>query len=147
MRDLIVIAISCLIGISLAIAAGAYVALEDNDFDFSWLREPSSLFQTRLYEDIIVLQYLRDENAIYALLYFRTIKDFVPVRLTLAPNFSMMRQNAIVEDGVIVGATPAEDASPKELFEGTRGAAVMRLGDDGTYILDYLLIGDPFPRP
>ncbi len=137
---------SILIGSLVSAAAGAYVALKDNDFSFAWIRSPDYLFQVQMFEDLVILDYDAETLKLKVMLYSRIMREYQPVTL-IANGLTVARQDAIIEDGVIVGVTPAREASVSDLQAGMRGSGVMRLYKDGVYRIDHLLIGDPFPRP
>lgn len=90
-----------------------------------------------------------DEKAgtITAIVHSRLAGQDIPLRLKISSNFEVDRQDAIVEDGIVVGATNSVPATIADLKKGVRGYGMTSLSDSGEAVITYLLIGDPFPRP
>lgn len=86
-------------------------------------------------------------RTIIAQIYSPAANQFLRQKLKLDEAFSMQRRDAIIEAGVITGARATTAATESELVAGVRGIGIMRNADDGTTLLTYLEIGDPFSRP
>lgn len=95
---------------------------------------------------IMIQTYDPTSRAITALVRSNPASSDIPMRITLLDNGTIERQNAIMENGVYAGAQEKVAASPTDLMPGTRALAHIMLNPDGLFT-DYLLIGNPFPRP
>ncbi len=96
---------------------------------------------------LTVTSYDAASRSMLALVHSAAIHQSVPQLLKLSEDFSMERRDAIIQNGAIVGTKPIVKANENELQPDTRGFGMFHLAEDGSMVIDYLLIGDPFPRP
>jgi len=95
---------------------------------------------------IVIQSYDPATNNLTALVRSNPVSDDIPMRLKLTDNPTIERQDGIVENGTYVGLQEKVSASAADLTAGTRALAHIRL-DQNALSVDYLLIGNPFPRP
>lgn len=58
----------------------------------------------------------------------------------------IQRQTPRIENGVVTGFSPIVPATFEELLPGVHGYAYIRTDNDGRFVAQSILIGDPFPR-
>lgn len=71
----------------------------------------------------------------------------IKTRVKFDPSVTVSRSDVIIENGIVVGATAATEASLQDLKPGARGFARIHLLPDQTYVVRSILFGIPFPRP
>ncbi len=87
------------------------------------------------------------QRAVVAELWSAAVNENIPTLFFLAPDFVIERRDGIMKDGAIVGMTPKKSAALSELQIGMRGFARIHVTPEGRMVLQYLLVGDPLPRP
>jgi hypothetical protein len=68
-------------------------------------------------------------------------------RLQISSSFRAERQDPIIIDGVMTGLKFKKEISLADLKPGMNGIAIVGETNNGSIYIDYLKIGDPFPRP
>lgn len=110
----------------------------------------ATILGTSGYTGYIVIQSFDNESRVMiALMKSALTNQTIPIRLELTKNFYVERQDAIIENGIVVGTKPRVLASLSELTPGTQGLASLYVATTttGATFMNYLLIGNPFPRP
>gem|GEM_PF-2928542 len=96
----------------------------------------------------IVVQSFDERDGVMTIIaHSASIGQELVIRAYLSDSFRLERRDAIMEDGAVVGFKPVTDASLGELRFGVRGVASVWTDDSGKMVVEYILIGDPFPRP
>lgn len=96
---------------------------------------------------LTVLEYDAGSRELIASVRSAAVGQEIRQRLYFDESTTLSRRDAIVENGVLVGAKPIATAKTDDLRPGTRGYAVISIAGDGRAVVKYLIIGDPFPRP
>jgi hypothetical protein len=103
----------------------------------------SKTYQTH----IIVQSFNAPSRTMLALFQNPANGQGVLAQFTVPEQIRVIRRDAIVENGVYVGSTAAQDVSTDVLERGVRALVVVELLDDGTSIARYIMVGHPYPRP
>lgn len=135
---------------ALIVAVGAVIAFEA----YQSLRlekrafEPARFQGTQSYSAYAVIESVDlASNTMTALMRSPSAGLDLRVRFVFDESLVVEKQNAIVENGVVVGRSALEKASIADLQPGVRAIAVLRSSSDGPERIQYALIGDPFPHP
>lgn len=111
------------------------------------VRNPRLTLGIRPYTAHVVIESVNRENrTIRALVYTHAARQRLMMELVYDDALIVEREDAIVEDGIIVGARPLESASLDDLRLDTHGLAVLDLVN-GSHVLRYITIGSPPVRP
>lgn len=96
---------------------------------------------------LVVESFDPESRVLTAHMYSIAAGQYILTRMELSPKFYMERRNARVENGMIVGVDDVVSADASELRAGTRAMAMITSEDGKPYVVHYILVGDPFPRP
>lgn len=95
-----------------------------------------------------ILRYDSQTRMMLASIRSDAVQQDMVLALKLDEHFTVQRQDALIHtDGMIVGSGPLSDAGIDDLRQGVRGLGIIAIDADGSSVIKYLLIGDPFPRP
>ena len=127
-----------------SLAAFSKVYIENQRIDES----VETIFGMRLFATPLTVEtFDSNTGTMLATMDSISVGQRILARVRLAENFRLERRDLVVKDGVIVGVTPVSHAEFSEIIPGVKGLGVMHLTPEGELSLQYLLIGDPAPRP
>ena len=128
------------------IASGTHAYIDFRHINF--FTNPHQFFGYNPYTSPILVQSIdATHTTMTAVVRHRITNETVPYQFEISATFKIERQDPIIKDGVIVGLKPPTPATLDDLVPGTRGVALLSVIPSGTTVIEYLLIGDPFPRP
>lgn len=110
--------------------------------------DPNALIGLRGFlAPITVQSYDESSNSIIAFMRSEALGQDVLVQIKFSDRTLIERRDAIVINGVIMGVGELTSATISDLEEGTRGFVRTFQDPEGRWLADYLVIGDPAPRP
>lgn len=134
------------LAIGAALAAGAHI-IETRERLMTFT-DPTTIFGiNRIASPLAVQSYDPATRTLLAAVQAFGVNRLTVTKLVLGDTFYAERQDAVLESGVIVGATKRRPATLDELTPGMRGIGVIEVAHDGHFRLLYLLVGERFPLP
>jgi hypothetical protein len=147
-RESLIVASLIVAGILGAIGCIALVEIYIARTQISSAMSPSRVLGLSAYTVYLVFEsYDEGSETVTATMHSPAADQALRTRLNVPGYLVVERQDVILDGTTIVGLTEKERISLKDIAPGTRGSALVRGTEDGVTVLQYLLVGDPFPRP
>ncbi len=148
MKTIPLITCSFALSFTIAISGVAFVEWRRIDQEPRFVKNPERYYGLYTPYDayLTVLSVDQAEGSALVNLRSNTVNQDIPTKVFFDKDMVVDRRTPLFEGDVIIGSTPSVKAARSDIQPGVRG--IGRLVEDaGKYILYYVLIGDPFPRP
>jgi hypothetical protein len=137
--------------ISLVLSSAIIIGVDryDNFLRKSEISSPEEVFGIWRYSQRLTIESIDLPTAILrAKIHDVGTQQDISVEYELAADFYIERRDARIKDGIMIGTDKTEQVEPVDLAPGMRGIGVVHLLPEGGRMqMDYLVIGEPFPRP